>query len=138
MSSAFNPAPITDSLSDEWFAAAREGKLLIQRRDHDGGFQWYPRAHALGTLDEAVHWVQASGLGRVYTFSEIHWTPNEEFAADTPYVLAIVELEEGPRLTTRIVNMPAEEIACDMPVRVVFEQVGEFELPYFERDERTS
>jgi uncharacterized OB-fold protein len=63
----------------------------------------------------------------LHTFSVVHRTPNEEFAGETPYVFAIVELDEGVRLTTRIVDVPFEALRCDMPVEVVFTDV----LPMF-------
>lgn len=50
----------------------------------------------------------------------MHRTPNPEFAGKAPYVFAIVELDEGVRMSARIVGTPHEQLACDMPVRVVF------------------
>ncbi|WP_413098297.1 Zn-ribbon domain-containing OB-fold protein [Streptomyces sp. Inha503] len=132
MTQVEKPRPIVDTLSQEWFDAAREGRFLIQRRDHDGGLQWYPRGHALGTLDCGVSWVEASGFGTVHTFTVVHRTANAEFADDCPYVLAVVELAEGPRVTTRIVNTDPHQVHCEQRVRVVFVHDGETVLPYFE------
>jgi uncharacterized OB-fold protein len=131
MTELTKPTPILDNLSREWFEAAAEGRFLIQRRGHDGGYQWYPRAHALGTLDTDVEWVEASGRGVVHTFSVAYRSGNEEFAEDCPYVLAIIELEEGPRVSSRVVDVDPEEVRCDMPVQVTFRQEGEVFLPYF-------
>ena len=125
------PRPITDSLSKEWFEGAREGRFMIQRRNHDGGYQWYPRAHALGTLDSSVEWVDASGRGRVHTFTVVHYTANAEFAGDCPYVLAIVELDEGPRVTARIEECDPDVVRCGTPVEVRFRQDDDITLPYF-------
>lgn len=72
-----------------------------------------------------VEWLEAAGTGRLHTFSVIHRTPNEEFAPFTPYVFAIVELDEGPRMATNIVDVPHAELACEMPVRVVFPAASE-------------
>lgn len=127
------PAPILDELSEHWQQAAREGRFLIQRRKHDGGYQWYPRAHSLGTLDTDVEWVEASGSGTLHTFTVVHRTANAEFAEDCPYVLAIVELDEGPRVTTRIVDADPRTLHCDQPVRVRLDKnpSQDYVLPVF-------
>lgn len=131
MTDVTKPVPITDQLSEQWFEAAARGTFLIQRRLHDGGYQWYPRAHALGTLDDQVEWVEASGRGVVHTFTVVHRTANQEFAEETPYVLAVVELDEGPRVTTRIVGADPNDVRCDQRVRVTFRPAGDVVLPYF-------
>src|SRR4051812_35764347 len=117
---------IKDQRSQEWVAAAAAGRLLIQRCSACERFQFYPRRHCAkcGSLD--VEWAQAAGTGTLHTFSVVHRTPNEEFAGETPYAFAIVELDEGVRMTTRIVDVPFEELRCEMPVQVVFR-----ELPMF-------
>jgi len=112
--------PITDQRSQEWFHAAARGELLIQRCADCEAFQWYPRGHCAACGSPNVDWHQAQGTGTLHTFSVVHRTPNAEFADETPYVFAIVELVEGVRLTTRIVDVPFEELRCDMPVKVVF------------------
>lgn len=117
--------PITDELSEEWFAATREGRLLIQRCGRCGKNQFYPRRICRHCGSGDVEWLEASGSGRLHTFSVIHRTPNAEFAPLTPYVFAIVELDEGPRMATNIVDVPHEELRCDMPVEVVFPTAGE-------------
>lgn len=132
MTDTFSPLPVMDSVSKPWFEAAAEGRLLIQRSTSTGKYQWYPRAHVVGTLETDLEWAEAAGTGRIYSFTIVHKTPNAEFAGETPYVLALVELDEGVRLTTRIVETPLEDIACDLPVTVVFSQVTDgVTLPYF-------
>lgn len=124
--------PIIDSFSRTWFDAAAERKLLIQRCKDTGTYQYYPRNHSLKTLSENVEWVEATGKGKLHTYSILHRAGNEEFVDDCPYVLAIVELEEGPRLTSRIVDVPLDTIECDMPVQVVFRDIGDGTvMPYF-------
>jgi len=125
MTESFSPLPIMDSLSKPWFDAAAEGRLLIQRSTSTGNYQWYPRAHVVGTLETDVEWVEAAGTGRIYSFTIVHKTPNAEFAGATPYVLALVELDEGVRLSTRIVETPLEDIVCDLQVTVVFNKISD-------------
>jgi uncharacterized OB-fold protein len=76
--------------------------------------------------------VVSSGIGSVYTFAVYHAPIHPEFSADLPYVVAVVELDEGPHLLTNIVGCQPEEVACDMPVQVTWEDVTEeISLPKF-------
>jgi uncharacterized OB-fold protein len=112
--------PIPDEHSRAYWDAAAEGRLLIQRCTACGAHQFYPRRHCASCLAADPEWVQASGRGRLHTYSVVHRTPNPEFAGETPYVFAIVALDEGVRMSARVVDVPHERLACDMPVRVVF------------------
>jgi uncharacterized OB-fold protein len=116
-------APLTDQFSQRYWHAAREGTLLIQRCRTCGRYQFYPRGHCVHCFTADPEWTPASGRGRLHTYTVVERTPNAEFAADCPYVLAIIELDEGPRLTTRILG-EAEDVACDQRVRVVFTPAG--------------
>jgi uncharacterized protein len=120
MGSAPGLAPLADGFSQAYWDAARDGTLLIQHCASCGSYQFYPRGHCTGCFAPDPEWVPASGRGRLHTYTVIHRTPNAEFAADCPYVLAIVELDEGPRLTARILGEAGEIPACDARVRVVF------------------
>jgi hypothetical protein len=64
-----------------------------------------------------------SGCGRVYSFTIVRRAMNPAFAEDVPYVYAIVELEEGPRLMTNVVGCPPESVRVDMPVKAVYDRV---------------
>lgn len=114
------PTPQTDALSEPYWEAVAQGRLLIQRCEACGTHQWYPRAHCLACGGGQPAWVEAGGRGTVHTFSVVHRTPNPEFADDTPYVFAIVALEEGVRMASRIVGVAPANVRCEMPVRVVF------------------
>ncbi len=63
------------------------------------------------------------------THSTVHQAPSEGFAV--PYVLAVVELEEGPRMMTNIVGIDPDDVVCGLEVRVTFEQRGDMALPQF-------
>jgi uncharacterized protein len=115
--------PLTDRFSQAYWDAAREGTLLIQRCAACGRYQFYPRGHCAHCFAPDPEWAPASGRGRVHTYTVVRRTPNAEFAADCPYVLAIIELDEGPRMTARIVGDP-DGLACDQRVHVVFTAAG--------------
>jgi uncharacterized OB-fold protein len=80
----------------------------------------------------AVEWRQASGRGKLYTFA-IQYRPQAP-GFQPPYVTAVVELDEGPRMLTNLVDVEPdpEKIRCDMPLEVVFEDISdEITLPKF-------
>jgi len=112
-------APLTDEFSRVYWDAARDGTLLIQRCLACGRCQFYPRRHCASCFAPDPEWRPASGRGRLHTYTVIRKTPNAEFAVDCPYVLAIIELDEGPRITARIVG-ETDDIACGRRVRAVF------------------
>ena len=77
-------------------------------------------------------WIQASGRGKLFSFEIAHQIFNKAFKVKTPVVLAMVELEEGPRMLTNLINCEADpkKLRCDMPVEVVFEkQTDEISSP---------
>jgi len=79
-----------------------------------------------------TEWIVASGKGQVYTFAVYHLAYHKAFENDLPYVTTIVELEEGPHILTNMVGCSPDEVRCDMPVEVTWEDVTrEFSLPKF-------
>lgn len=123
------PRPITTELTEPFYEAAAEGRLLVQRCRSTGMYQWFPRAHSVYDVSADVEWVEASGKGTVYTYSVVERSPFDDVEA--PYVFAIVELEEGVRLATNIVGTPPEDVHIGMPVRIAFQRRGDHSLPYF-------
>jgi uncharacterized protein len=115
--------PLADQFSQHYWDAASHGTLLVQWCRSCGRHQFYPRGHCTGCFAPDPEWTPASGRGRVHTYTVIRRTPNAEFAAGCPYVLAVIELDEGPRMTARVVGETAT-IACDRRVHAVFAPVG--------------
>jgi uncharacterized OB-fold protein len=113
------PLPLADEHSHEYWVAAERGELLLQRCGRCGAYQFYPRRHCVACMTADPEWVRSSGRGRLHTFSVVHRATNPEFGDDCPYVFAIVELEEGPRVSTRIVGAPLQALCCDAPVVLV-------------------
>lgn len=113
--------PVQDAVSAPWFEAAAQGKLLLQRDPATGKPQFYPRGHVLGAPERQPEWFEASGRGTLHTFTVVKRSLHKQFAV--PFTLAIVELEEGPRLTSWIVDVPEDELRCDMALKVVFREV---------------
>ena len=126
------PAPRPDPESAPYWAATVEGRLVVQRCTSCGHHQLYARAHCLVCRAD-VEWVDASGDGVVYSFTVIRQNMSRSFRHLLPYVVALVDLAEGPRLMTNIVGCPPEDVRIGSKVRVRFEPVSdEAALPCFE------
>jgi uncharacterized OB-fold protein len=82
-------------------------------------------------MSSNCQWIEASGRGRIFTWQVTH-SPFYP-AWDTPYVVAIVELDEGPRMHTNIVDCNREDLHIDMPVELVFQKIEDQDwyLPRF-------
>ncbi len=137
MSSRSKPLPVLgDELSRTYWEAATEGRLLLQRCRACEAYQHYPRRHCARCFAPGPEWVEAAGSGRLHTFSVVQRTSDPSFADDVPYAFGIVELDEGPRLAVNVVDTPLEELACDLPVRIVFTPAaGGITLPNATRKE---
>lgn len=122
--------PVVDEVTAPFWAAAAEGRLIVQRVTATGALQWPPRGFAAATLRPGVEWVQVSGRARVSTFSVVHRSTHA--APPVPYVLAVVELDEGPSMVTRLVDVEPGAVQIGMAVAVAFEPVGDgVALPVF-------
>ncbi len=105
-------------------------RLLIQRCTSCGHHQYYPRPICLACQATDLALVEASGRGRLYSFTVVHRSVNPRFQA--PYTVALVDLEEGPRLLTHLIDSQPDETRCDAPVRLAWLERGEdMPLPAF-------
>ena len=126
------PLPRIDEESRGWWEALGRHELYVQRcRDCDT-LRLPPRAVCPVCLSSAVVWERASGRGTVYSFTVTHQNQAPGFREELPYVLAVVELEEGPRLVTNVVGCAPDEVRIGMAVEVTFDDVTpEVTLPKF-------
>jgi uncharacterized OB-fold protein len=126
------PLPEPSAESAPFWAAAKERRLLIPRCNSCGSI-WFPPTHACpscGSVDRS--WVEASGRGTVFSFVVVHRIYHPGFAGKVPYVVAVIELEEGLRLLSNVVGVAPDQVRCDMPVRVTFEERrGDMIIPQF-------
>lgn len=126
------PAPIPDAESAPYWAATVEGRLMIQRCVACGHYQLYGRSHCL-VCRAPVEWTEASGLGSVYSYTIIRQNPSRSFRHLLPFVVGLVDLAEGPRLMTNIVDCRPDEVRIGAAVQVRFEPVSDqAALPLFE------
>ena len=114
-----------------WEGCARH-ELVLQRCRSCGAVQHRPRAVCVSCLSDEVEHFRASGRGSVYSFTVTHQNQAPAFRAALPYVLAYVELEEGPRLLTNVSGCEPGAVRIGMPVVVEFvDTEGEGAVPRF-------
>ena len=119
------PLPRPTRVSAPFWEAAREHRLVVQQCRLCGNLQHYPRPFCIRCGADTIDWKECSGRGTVYTFTIVRQAATPAFAGRVPYVFAIVELEEGPRMTTNITGCPPEEVRVGMPVVAQFEDASD-------------
>jgi len=118
------PLPrIHDPRSRPYWEAAKRHELRMQRCPKCGYVRFPPGRYCPECLEASDTWITLSGRGTVWSFGIYDHVFNQAFNDDIPYNVALVELEEGPRLITNIVGIPNEAIAIGMPVEVAFDDV---------------
>ena len=119
------PIPVADEASKPFFDGANEGKLMLVKCSQCGTHRLPGRERCLDCWSTESEWAQASGKGKLYTYGIMHQKYHPAFAEETPYNYALVELDEGPRLVTNIVDCEPDDLKTDMPVEAVFDHVSD-------------
>lgn len=119
------PIPVPDEASAPFFEGARQGRLMLMRCRACGAWRMPSRDRCDRCWSTDTEWAAASGKGTLYTFGIMHQRYHPAFAAEIPYNVAVVELAEGPRLTTNIIDCPNDQLRVGMPVEVVFDSVSD-------------
>lgn len=126
------PLPKPSDLTRPFWEAAKRHELRIQRCGDCEGYVFYPRSVCPHCLSANLEWTPVSGRGTVYSYTVVRQAASKRFAGDVPYIFAIVELAEGPRMATNLVDCPIEEARVGMPVTAAFDDVtDEFALVKF-------
>lgn len=127
------PLPGPDVESQPYWAACREHRLSLPRCSDCQHYRYPPTFYCDKCRSSNCEWVDVSGRGTVFTWIVVrHPIPREVFGDMVPYVVALVELEEGPRIASNIIGCDVDAIAAGMAVEVVFEDVTpEVTLPKF-------
>lgn len=115
-----------------YWEGARRGKLLLPRCPACASMSWPPRKRC-PACGAALAWGEACGRGVVHTHTVVRQNADPWFAARVPYVVAIIELEEGPRIMSRVVGCDVDAVRVGMPVAVTFVDLGaDVRVPMFE------
>jgi len=118
------PAPEPTPISAHYWESLNAGKLAIQKCSACGSLQHYPRPFCVTCLSPDIEWVEASGRATLFSFTIVRRAASPAFAADVPYILAIVELEEGPHMTGNVIGIPVEEAVVGMPLELTIVPAG--------------
>ncbi|MCA1830358.1 MAG: Zn-ribbon domain-containing OB-fold protein [Actinomycetota bacterium] len=112
--------PQPDVETQKYWDAAADGKLMIKHCRRCGRNIFYPRDHCPVCWATDTEWIEASGRGTVYTFTIVRQNDLPPFNERVPYVVAIIELDEGVRMTSNIEGCAPEDVSCGMRVEVSF------------------
>ncbi|MEV5594947.1 OB-fold domain-containing protein [Streptomyces sp. NPDC052496] len=114
--------PETDAFNRTYWDAAARSRLLLRRcrAGGCGAAHHYPREFCPRCWSEDVAWEEASGRATLYTWSVVHRNDLPPFGERVPYVAAVVDLAEGPRMMTEVVECPEAALRIGMPLRVHF------------------
>ena len=126
------PLPRINSDNREFWEGCRNHELRFQKCASCGHIRFPASYVCPKCLRKDFQWIVSAGIGKVYTYAVYHVAYHQGFLEDLPYVVAVVELQEGPRLLTNIVGCSPDEVSCEMPVSVVWEDVTpDISLPLF-------
>jgi uncharacterized OB-fold protein len=126
------PAPIPTLTTGPFWEAARRGELALQCCDDCKEWFFYPRKHCPHCWSNRVTWQRASGEGVVKSFSVVHRPGHVAWAPAAPYVIALIQLHEGPTMLSQLAGSERLSAHVGQNVKVCCLQVGEFKLPFFE------
>ncbi|PLS17470.1 hypothetical protein CVD28_13045 [Bacillus sp. M6-12] len=126
------PAPtITPVTKPFWDAVARR-EFVLQRCEDCGQWVFYPRSLCSHCWSDRLKWTPASGNGKLKTWCVVHKPGHPSWAAVTPYVVGIVELEEGPTMLSQLLIEPLQQLQIGMPLSVCYQKCYNVWLPFFE------
>ncbi|MGX7952923.1 Zn-ribbon domain-containing OB-fold protein [Tsuneonella sp. HG249] len=121
-----------DPVEQEFWERCQSGRLHFQRCSACHAWRHLPRYMCARCGSPDFTWQPSSGKGTLFSWTVTHQALHPAFAADVPYVAAVVELEEGVRMATRLVGCDPGDVTLDMPVELAFEPLGDdFRLPVF-------
>jgi uncharacterized OB-fold protein len=124
--------PVPTKETARYWEGCRNHELLIQQCAECRLYQFYPRIICTGCMSAQVEWVQASGRGKVISFTIMHRAISHAYAIEAPYVIALIKLDEGPTMMSNIVQLDPENVVVGMTVEVVFEDWSEnISIPKF-------
>jgi uncharacterized protein len=126
------PVPVPTPTSKPFWDGLSAGQVTLQQCDDCNAWVFYPRSHCSECLSPNLTWKPVSGNGELYTFTVARRPTAPQFADEIPQLIAVVELEQGVRLNTVMVNVAPDELTVGMPVKPVFHQLDDATLLYFE------
>jgi uncharacterized OB-fold protein len=127
------PLPTIEPETEEYWKAAKRHELFLQRCNACEEVIHFPRVMCYRCLSEDLGWFKSTGLGSVYSFTIIHQVAHLGFEPEVPYVYAIIDLDDGARMISNVVNIDPSAVEVGMRVQVTFDDVTpEISIPKFE------
>lgn len=117
------PLPHIDEENRPWWEAVQRHELYVQKCRDCGDLRFHPRALCTSCMSSRTEWVRCKGTGKIYTFTVTWQNQAGGFREALPYVMAWVEVDEGLKMLTNIVDCPPEQVRIGMPVEAVFDEV---------------
>lgn len=135
--SMVRPTPHPTEISRPFWEAARHHKLVIQQCSACDAYVFYPRLSCPYCAGSDLTWTQVSGRGTVYSFTIARRATHRLLSDRVPYIIAVIELAEGPRMTSTVVGHDPHLVTVDAAVTVAFEDHPDVTLPVFELVQRS-
>jgi uncharacterized OB-fold protein len=126
------PIPVPSAESQAYWDGLRDRKLLMPRCDACGKY-WFPPSLLCPHCNETKWtWTSTSGRGRIFSYVVYHRVYHPGFAEEVPYAVAVIELDEGPRMVSNVIGIAPDKLACDLRVEVVYQPITDtITLPKF-------
>jgi uncharacterized protein len=115
------PRPEPTPTTAPFWDALRDERVLLQRCERCGAWVHHPRVRCSTCLSDALTWHEVPGTGVVHTFTVARYPTAPPFATEVPQLLAVVELDEGVRMTTTLVDVEPESVCVGLAVVPVFD-----------------
>jgi uncharacterized OB-fold protein len=120
-----HPVPVPTPVSQPFWDGLAQHRILVQFSPSLNRYVFYPRLLAPGTLADDLEWREIDGAGTLYTFTVARWPTGPPWADAVPQLLAVVQWDAGPRISTELVDVDPGDIRIGMRVQPVFYDLGE-------------
>lgn len=125
------PEPTITALTEPFWAAAEQGRLIIQHCEECDNSIFYPRPICPHCWSERLVWKDASGLGRLKSFSIVHKPGHPGWLPIAPYAVGLVALDEGPTMLSFLLHAPEEKLTIGKALEMIPTRIGKRTLPAF-------
>lgn len=126
------PGPTITSVTKPFWDGIARGEFFLQKCTGCSRWVFYPRSHCPNCWSKNLEWTKASGNARLKTWSTVHKPGHPAWAGVSPYVLGVVELEEGPTMITHLLVDSTDDLKIGQPLRVRYTECNDVWLPFFE------
>jgi len=128
------PLPFMDGTSGEFYEFCKKQELRFQRCTKCGKWRHVPRDMCAECGSWDWEWAKSTGRGKLFTWTVVTLPMHPAFKDEVPYAVCLIDMEEGPRIVSRVVDVPPQDLRMGMPLEVFFEAVTpEVTLPRFRR-----